>query len=386
MKHQQLTIPLMLISLPGIFLWVLLPIYIKELGYTTFQYSITVSILSFTQIILKIVLGRVSDRHSRQRIFLCAFVCFTAAYFIYAAATTLFTVIAAIIVHGTAGILLTMALVGLISDSNQKLGQQMGAFDSKRQIGCLVGVGICYLVLSNSGLVQGWSVLFLICGTAALFGCVYMLKSPQVAHEENPTQMKEKTKLSIRQRKIWYYNICLSTLSAMSGIIFIPYMQKMYGANIELMTVVFLIPMLIFPFVSSKLGRVGDRYGYRRAILRSAAVCSVGAIGLAFSPSLVLFAIICTIMDLFSVIQSYALDGVFITGTPKSQIGDAYGKFSMSNNLGGMAGAALGGYLFDTFGPNMPYIVFSVMMIIILPIGVYLIPSSKEQNGQQRPV
>ncbi|WP_366293224.1 MFS transporter [Paenibacillus sp. AN1007] len=385
MKYQQLTIPLMLISLPGIFLWVLLPIYIKELGYTTFQYSITISILSFTKIILKLVLGKVSDRYSRHRICLYALVSYTAAYFIYAAATTLSTLIAAIIVHGIAGILLTMALIGLVSDSNHKLGQQMGAFDSKQQIGSLAGVGICYLVLSSFGFIQGWGVLFLICGAASLLGCIYIFKSPEVPNtKEMAIQKKEKSKLSVKQRKIWVFNLGLSTVSAMSGIIFIPYMQQVYGAGIELITAAFLVPMLIFPFVSSKLGRVGDQRGYRKTIIQYIPVLCMGALGLAFSPSLLLFAIIYTIMDLFSSIQAYALDGVFIKGTPQSHIGDAYGKFTISANLGGMAGAALGGYLFDAFGPSVPYIVFAVSILLFLPLGLYLIPASKEQSVQER--
>ncbi|WP_426333520.1 MFS transporter [Paenibacillus silvae] len=387
MKHQWLSIPLMLISLPGIFLWVLLPIYIRELGYSTFQYSLTVSILSFTQIILKLVLGRVSDRYSRHRIILCALICYTAAYFIYAAANTLSILVSAIVVHGAAGILLTMALIGLISDSNQKLGQQMGAFDSKQQMGRLAGVGICYLVLSSFEFVHGWSMLFMICGAGSLLACIYTLKTPEIGPKEmTNNHKKEKTRLSINQRKIWCFNVSISVVFAMSGVIFIPYMQKVYGASIELITVVFLVPMLIFPLVSSKLGRVGDQRGYRKTILMAMAVCSMGALGLAFSPSLLLFAIICTVRDLFSSIQAYALDGVFIKGTLQAHVGDAFGKFSISNNLGGMAGAALGGYLFDSFGPNVPYIVFAVVMLLLLPLGLYLIPPGKEQTRQERQV
>ncbi len=386
MKHKQLSIPLMLISLPGIFLWVLLPIYIRELGYSTFQYSLTVSILSFTQIILKLVLGRVSDRYSRHHIFLCALLCCTVSYFIYAGATTLSIIILANIMNGIAGILLTMALIGLISDSNQKLGQQMGAFSSKQQIGRLAGVGICYLVLSSYEFVHGWSVLFLICGSASLLGFIYTLKSPEIPNKEITSEKKGKVKLSIEQRKIWCFNLCLSMVSAISGIIFIPYMQKVHGASIELITVVFLVPMIIFPFVSTKLGRVGDQRGYRRTILVSIAVCSMGALGLAFSPSLLLFAIICTAMDFFSTAQEYALDGAFIKGTSQAHIGDAFGKFSISNNLGGMVGAAVGGYIFDTIGSNVPYIVFAVMMLLLLPLGLYLIPPGKEQNRQERQV
>jgi MFS family permease len=386
MKHQQLTIPLMLISLPGIFLWVLLPIYIKELGYSTFQYSLTVSILSFTQILLKLVLGKVSDRYSRHRIFLCALLCCTASYFIYASATNLSIIIVATIMNGIAGILLTMALIGLISDSNQKLGQQMGAFSSKQQIGRLAGVGICYVVLSSYEFVHGWSMLFLICGVASLLGFMYTLRSPEIPNKEITNEKKGKVKLSNGQRKIWWFNLCLSMISAISGIIFIPYMQKVYGASIELITVVFLVPMIIFPFVSAKLGRVGDQKGYRRTIFVSIAVCSMGALGLAFSPSLLLFAIICTVMDLFSTAQEYALDGAFIKGTPQAHIGDAFGKFSISNNLGGMVGAAVGGYIFDMFGSNVPYVVFAVMMLLFLPFGLYLIPSSKEQSRQEREV
>ncbi|PZT53112.1 MFS transporter [Paenibacillus silvae] len=386
MKHKQLSIPLMLISLPGIFLWVLLPIYIRELGYSTFQYSLTVSILSFTQIILKLVLGRVSDRYSRHHIFLCALLCCTVSYFIYAGATTLSIIILANIMNGIAGILLTMALIGLISDSNQKLGQQMGAFSSKQQIGRLAGVGICYLVLSSYEFVHGWSVLFLICGSASLLGFIYTLKSPEIPNKEITSEKKGKVKLSIEQRKIWCFNLCLSMVSAISGIIFIPYMQKVHGASIELITVVFLVPMIIFPFVSTKLGRVGDQRGYRITILVSIAVCSMGALGLAFSPSLLLYAIICTVMDFFSTAQGYALDGAFIKGTSQAHIGDAFGKLSISNNLGGMVGAAVGGYIFDTIGSNVPYIVFAVMMLLLLPLGLYLIPPGKEQNRQERQV
>ncbi|MNJ61023.1 drug efflux system protein MdtG [compost metagenome] len=151
----------------------------------------------------------------------------------------------------------------------------------------------------------------------------------------------------------------------------------------ELMTIVFLVPMIIFPFINAKLGKVGDRRGYRQTIIISLVACSIGALGLAFSPSLLIFAIVCTIFDIFASMKGYAIDALFIQGTPQEYIGDAYGKFSISNNLGWMAGSALGGYLFDTFGYNVPYITYTVMILLFIPCALYLIPKNKEENREK---
>ena len=126
MNPEKLTSSLILISLPGIFLGVLLPMYTHELGYTTFQYALIVSILSFSQIMMNLVLGRASDRHSRRFIFLSALIFFTTAYFVFSVATQLSILIVARVISGIAGILLSISLVGLISDSNNSFGQRFG--------------------------------------------------------------------------------------------------------------------------------------------------------------------------------------------------------------------------------------------------------------------
>lgn len=382
MNPKKLSLPLMLISLPGIFLGVLLPMYTNELGYTTFQYSMIVSTLACSQIIMKLILGRASDRYSRRTIFISALLCYTATYFIFSIATQLSLLIVARIVNGIAGILLMMALIGVISDSNNSFGQQMGFFDSKEQIGGLIGVGVCYVVLSNYDFIEGWSVLFIVCGGAALLAALYAFKLPEEVKKTEITSRKKAT-LSVKQRKIWLLNLCISAIASMSGVIFIPYMQKEYDASMELMTIVFLVPMIIFPFINARLGKVGDRRGYRKTIILSLVACSIGALGLAFSPSLLIFAIVCTLFDVFASMKSYAIDALFIQGTPQEYIGDAFGKFSIGNNLGWMAGSALGGFLFDTFGYNVPYIMFAVMMLLFIPCALYLIPKNRDENREK---
>jgi MFS family permease len=379
MNPKKLSLPLMLIALPNIFLGVLLPMYTNELGYTTFQYSITVSALACSQIIMKLILGKVSDRYSRRFIFISSFLCFAVTYFMFSMATQLSIIIVARVINGISGILLTMATVGLISDSNNSFGQQMGFFDSKEQIGGLIGVGVCYLVLSNYDFIKGWNVLFMICGGAAALAALYAFKLPKETKRLANTS-KQKAKLSLKQRKIWMLNLYICAVASMTGVIFIPYMQKVYDASMELMTIVFLVPMILFPFINAKLGRVGDRKGYRKTIFVTTVACSLGALGLAFSPTLLIFAIVCTLFDIFASIKGYAIDALFIQGTPQTQIGDAFGKFSISNNLGWMIGAAFGGYLFDAFGFNVPYIAFAVLMLLFIPCALYLIPRNQDDT------
>jgi MFS family permease len=379
MNPKKLTLPLMLISLPDIFLGVLLPMYTNELGYTTFQYAMTVSILACSQIIMKLLLGKVSDRYSRRIIFISSFMCFSISYFMFSVATQLSLIIVARVMNGVSVILLTMGIIGLISDSNHSFGQQRGYFHSKEQIGGLIGVGICYLVLSNYDFIKGWNVLFMICGGAALLAALYTFRLPKETKKIERTN-KKKTKLSMKQRKMWILNLYICTVASMTAVIFIPYMQKVYDASMELMTIVFLVPMILFPFINAKLGRIGDRRGYRNSIIVAIVACSIGALGLAVSPTLLIFAIVCTIVDIFSSIKGYAIDALFIQGTPQEHIGDAYGKFSIGGNLGGMIGAALGGYLFDAFGFNVPYIAFAVLMLLFVPCALYLIPRNQDDH------
>lgn len=375
MNPKKLTSSLILISLPSIFLGVLLPIYTHELGYTTFQYTIIVSILSFSQIVMKLVLGRASDRYSRRFIFLSALIFFTSAYFVFSVATQLSVLIFARVISGIAGILLSISLVGLISDSNNSFGQQMGYFDSRMHLGGLIGVGICYLVLKNYELVQGWYVLFMICGGASALAYIFTSITPGFSLIKSIAS-ERKYLLSIKQRKIWILNVFLSTVFSMSSVIFIPYMQKAYDAKLEQIAIVFLLPMIAFSFLGPTLGKIGDRRGYRKTITISLVMCSIAAVGLAFSTSLLLFAVISTMFNLFATMQSYAIDAVFIQDTPQEHIGDAYGKFSVSNNLGGMTGAVVGGYLFDAFSFNMPYLGLAVMILLFSPFMLRLISKS----------
>ncbi|GJM68500.1 hypothetical protein HMSSN036_07160 [Paenibacillus macerans] len=105
----------------------MLPLYTEELGYTTFQFTLLVSVFSLVQLIMRLVLGKVSDKYSRRSIFIASFLFFVAAYFTFAMAGQLSLLLTARVLNGIANILLTLSVFGLIADANTNVAQQLGA-------------------------------------------------------------------------------------------------------------------------------------------------------------------------------------------------------------------------------------------------------------------
>lgn len=80
-----------------------------------------------SQLIMRLILGKVSDKYSRRSIFISSLLCFVVAYFVFAVATKLSILLIGRVINGVANILLTISLFGMIADTNSSFAQKLGA-------------------------------------------------------------------------------------------------------------------------------------------------------------------------------------------------------------------------------------------------------------------
>ncbi|KKO50727.1 MFS transporter [Paenibacillus sp. DMB20] len=379
MDYKKLKIPVIMISLPIIFFDVLLPVYTKELGFTTFQFTILISVFSIFQLIMRLVLGKVSDKYSRRSIFISSLLCFCIAYFVYAVATELPTLLLARVIHGMASILLTISLYGMITDTKSGFAQKLGGFGSNRNLGGLIGVGLCFYILYRYELLNGWTILFMVCGAVAALAFVYTLATSRASEQQRMIDLP-KFILSPEKRKIWFVNMLLCLFFSMIGVLLIPYLQAGFDADIEEIAITFLLPMLVSSFSGSFLGKIGDRAGYRKAITISIVISCITISTVVFSPRLSIFAVLWTIFIISHFTSSLSLDAMFFRGISEEHIGDASGKYSIGSYLGGIIGPALGGFVFDTYGPTVPYIIFAVSMALLVPLLLTMLPKDEPDH------
>ncbi|MFC3745657.1 MFS transporter [Paenibacillus sp. GCM10012306] len=380
MSYKKISIPILMISLPFIFFDVLLPVYTEELGYTTFQFTLLVSVFSFAQLFMRLLLGKISDKYSRRSIFIASLLFFVGAYFTFALADQLLLLMSARVLNGIANILLTLAVFGMIADGNTNLAQQLGRFDSNRNLGGLIGIGLCFYILTNYELLNGWKVLFTVCGAVALLSLLFslLLRTEDSNQEMNPQIIV----LTPEKRKIWTVNVIFRLISSMVIVLLIPYLQDVFDADIEEIALTFLLPLLISSFSGTYLGKLGDRLGYRKAVIVSTAMSVITVAALLFSPRLSLFALVWTFFILSFSMLEFSLDAMFMKGIYENNTGNAYGKYSAGSNIGMIVGPALGGYLFDSFGHAAPYIVFVGGMTTLIPLLLLMLPPDSNTIDQ----
>lgn len=379
MDYKKLKIPVIMISLPIIFFDVLLPLYTKELGFTTFQYTILISVFSIFQLIMRLVLGKVSDKYSRRSIFVSSLLCFFVAYFVYAVATKLSILLLARVIHGVASILLTISLYGMISDTKNGFAQKLGGFSSNRNLGGLIGVGLCFYILYRYELLNGWTILFIICGAIAALAVVYTIITSRASEQQRMLNLP-KLVLSPEKRKIWFVTMLLCLFSGMISVLLIPYLQERFDADLEEIAVTFLLPMLVSSFSGSLLGKIGDRAGYRKAVVISIVISCITISTIVLSPRLSIFAVLWTIFVISNFSTFLSLDAMFFRGISEEHIGDASGKYSIGAYVGGIIGPALGGFVFDTYGSTAPYIIFAISMALLVLLLFRVLPKDNSYN------
>lgn len=384
MKYEKVAISIILVSLPCLVFEALLPAYTKELGYSVFQLSILFSVYSFSGLVMRLVIGKISDRFSRFLVLCCALLLYGLAYLLLAEARSMGYLLAARMVQGAAGILLTISAVSLITAEKTSFAQGLGRFGGNRQLGGLLGIGLTFYVFNRSDFLEGWSQFFLISAAFALISliCVVFQKS---SYKKEVASRSEKAVYSPLDKKIWFLNFLYCIPVRIAGVLVIPYMMEVYRIDMGTVAFVFLLPMLLIAFLSSAIGQIGDRLGYKKTILSFTLIAAMLIGILVFSPNLTVFAFIWTLYQIAITAQDYSLDAMFVKGVPEQAIGDFYGRFMIGSSLGGIIGPFIGGSVFELAGGKAPYFICSAFLTVITVLVWRVIPangkSEREMTG-----
>lgn len=374
MKYEKIALSIVLASLPCLVFNILLPAYTKELGYTVFQLSILYSVYSFSELIMRLLIGKISDRYSRYLVLCCALFLYGLAYFLFAQARSMGYLMAARMVQGAAGILLTISVVGLITAEKTSYAQGIGRYGGNRQLGGILGIGLTFYIFNRSGFLEGWSQFFLISAAFALVSLI-LLFTRKPSQAKVPSFQSVKVVYSALEQKIWILNLLYCIPVSLAGVLIIPYMMEAYHADMESIGSVFLLPIMFTAVFSPRIGQIGDKLGYKKTIISATLIAAVLIGFLVFSPNLQVFALVWTIYQIALTAQDYSLDALFVEGVPEQVMGDFYGKFMLSASLGGIIGPFIGGSVFWLAGGRTPYIVSSVFLALISVLVWKLIPA-----------
>ena len=381
MKYEKVALSIVLVSLPCLVFDFLLPAYTTELGYTVFQLSILYSVYSLSELGMRLLIGKISDRYSRFLVLCCAMLLYGMAYFLFAQARSLGYLLAARMVQGAAGILLTISAVSLITAEKTSFAKGLGRYGGNRQQGGIIGIGLTFYVFNRSGFLEGWSQFFYISAAFALVSLILVfIRKPSHANETAPRTGK--VVYTALEHKIWILNFLYCIPGRLVGVLVIPYMKEAYHVDLQAIGLVFMVPVMLTAFFSPRIGQIGDKLGYKKTILSSTLIAAVLIGLLVFCPNLQVFAIVWTLYQIALTAQGYSLDALFVQGIPEQVMGDFYGKYMLSSSLGGIIGPIIGGSVFWLAGEKAPYFVCAVFLTVISVLVWKLIPAKGKLERQ----
>ena len=265
----------------------LLPIFAVALGASDALLGFIVSVSTLTGMMLKPLVGLLSDRWGRRSWLVIGTCFFALTPFIYWFVETPQQLVVVRIIHGLAtAIYGPVTLAYIAGRSKKRLAEKLGWFGLAKEGGYVVGPLLAgWLLLSLSP-----QLVFTIIGllSSLAFIPVLMLPEPEATAKENLewcTQLRRALKTSRQSASIWFAGgleatnyIVLYALKA-----FLPIYALSIGINVAVVGTFFALQEGVDMLLRPLSGRLSDRLGY----LRSTAL---GMAGLSFAVLLAIHA------------------------------------------------------------------------------------------------
>jgi MFS family permease len=356
--------PLLFWSLPFVFLSFGLPVYSKELGASAVEIGGLFSVFTATALVLRPVVGWALDRFGRRRFFIVALILYAFSMLGFALASSLSSLYLARIIQGVGSSIFWVTLYTIVADlSTQKdRGRAMGWISEITSRGGIIGglSGLIVLTVLSEG--NAWLVVFLGFAVMTAAGSWLAWKNlPETKPKQVPISHRERIQPALL--KLMMVAFITGVAQAMIAPIFIIFLQDQFTTEIGLLALAALPSGLVSAFFAARLGSLSDHFG--RAWMMAAGMTGSGllAISLPQLPTILWLAIFYTLSGITWAVSEPAEASLVADLTGNSRLGQGYGLYEMSGQLGFTIGPLLGGLLYDSVSRQIPFYINGALLI-----------------------
>ena len=373
----------------------LLPIFAAALGASGAYLGLIVSVSTVSGLILKPLIGSLSDRWGR-RVWLLIGACFFAVMpFLYRFIHTPEQLLVIRLVHGLATAIygpVTLAYIAELSRSDQgrvdtdpSIAENIGWFEMARSGGYVVGPALAGWLLLSHDPVAVFTLIGVI--SCAVFLPVLSLPEtrPNTIRKRKPVlqHIVNAIRDGSRTPAVWLTGgleavtfIALYTLKA-----FLPIYALEAGVSVALVGLYFSLNEAAHVLCKPFCGRLGDRFGYLPTI-------SLGMLLLAAALPLVLavdqgplFLLPALLMGVAQALIFPAAKALVSNRISPEHLGAGMGLIGMMQNFGKVAGPVLGGFAIAALGYGGALLSLSAMLLIGTAViwGAF-VPAARRQN------
>lgn len=371
------------ITMFAMFLWrPFWGLYVLELGGTKSTIGLLTTIQSLTTLLVQLPGGVISDRLGRKRVILIASVLGFLPPIIYRYSTHWTMLVPGAIVAALSTIAMP-ALSALIADSlpQENRATGFGAYSMAWYLSIVVSIPLGGYILDQLGVVTGtqWGLLISVILTlpVVLIRWKYINETVNL----NPkSEQKGKPRFSMAQlrgvpNEIWKL-ILVAILSSFSFQLFwsyvVVYSVEEIGMSMMQWSYVSTIANFAAACFMIPSGFLSDKVGRKRIIVLSQFVVSLSSLGYAVSSGYSGIAVTRVLGSVGEGLGGNVMGSVggpvwqaLVTGvTPMESRGSILGLMGMITGLVTTPSPVLGGYLYETFTPQAPFLLSFVLGLI----------------------
>lgn len=346
----------------------LLPIFAATLGAQDAFLGMIVAVSTMTGLVLKPLIGILSDRWGRRIWLIIGTLFFALMPFVYQFIHTPQQLLVVRVIHGLATAIygpVTLAYIAELTPKN--VAESLGWFGLARSGGYIVGPAFAGWLLLTLDPVTVFTIIGMISCLALLpILTLHDITPPEKSRKRVPLfrQIRRSVAIGTRTPAIWLSGtleavtfIALYTVKA-----FLPVYALAAGTNVALVGVFFSVQEAAHMLLKPVGGRLGDRYGYVPLIGVGMVLLSAG---LAIVPGMSDLGLLLPAL-LTGAAQALIFPSTVALVTrqiDEGALGAGMGFIGMMQNLGKVIGPILGGVLIAQLGFEAVLLVLAAMMV-----------------------
>jgi MFS family permease len=373
---------LFFVSWPFFILYLLLPVYGKEIGASAVEIGLFFSAFSLMMVLMRPLLGWGLDRFGRRPFVVIGLAGYALTWAGFAFIDQVWGIVVARLLQGMSASFVWLAAYTIVADVSGEgtRGRAFGSVTQASSQGAILGTFVGFTLLNfgfslEGGAIQlgSWELLFLGYGITSLVAVLIALrrlpetKSPGARTKDNP----------IVWSRPWALLLLVTLVTgaswAMVSPVLIVFLQDNLGVGIQTLSWAFLPTGLVWALLPAYLGRLADRFGRKPMMILGLAMAAVTSVIIPALSSVIAFALLWALQALCYAAGDPAEQALVADMTGGDQRGRAYGLYAMAADLGATIGPVGGAWLYQTVGARAPFYVNGVVLALCaVVLGLWL--------------
>ncbi len=383
-----------------------LPLLSTHYGASAFQAGLLMSCYSLMQFLFSPFWGRLSDKFGRRPILMYCLLGEAVSYLILASARSLEMLFVARILTGffAASISTASAYVSDVT-SPQERSKGMALIGAAFGMGFLFGPALgggltiyAETISSDPGFIASFSSygVAVLCLFTFVFAYFKLTESLNLNGQNKTTThtAEKKNRLQTLTKYLRSETVspliiifALATLGmAMMESTLVLFMSSVFNWGIKEVSFGFAYIGFIIVFTQGFLVRkLLPRFGEKILLATGISLMSVGFLFIALAPNITIMAVAMTLLSLGNGLSNPSVMGSISLLVPENEQGLALGTTQSLSALGRVIGPALGGFLFNHFTKNLPFLLSSALTalaVVIIFILFKKLPSAGKKTAE----